>query len=106
MAAIEKKGKDKKKLAIPRKLKFETYKHCLEAIRLENKIKYPEKNKVDVDTAKSQQRFKSRKHNAFAEKVNKIALSANDNKRTQLIQYRHMHMKMQYTKKKKLNIPI
>ena len=30
---------------------------------------------------KSQQRFKSEKHNVFTEKVSKIALSANDDER-------------------------
>ena len=31
----------------------------------------------------SQQRFRSEKHNVFTEEVNKIALNANDYKRTQ-----------------------
>ena len=34
---------------------------------------------------KSQQRFKSGKYNLFTEEINKIALSANDNKRIQSI---------------------
>ena len=34
---------------------------------------------------KTQQRFKSEKYNAFAEEINKIALSSNDNKRMQSI---------------------
>ena len=33
--------------------------------------------------AKSQQRFKSEKHNIFTEKINKITLSANNDKRIQ-----------------------
>ena len=34
---------------------------------------------------RSQQRFKSKKHNVFTEKVNKIAMSANNAKRIQSI---------------------
>ena len=58
------------------------------------------KNKLDVDNLwknhrefiknkklilKSQQRFRTRKHNVFTEKVNKIALRASDDKRMQSI---------------------
>ena len=32
---------------------------------------------------KTQQRFKSERHNAFTEKINKIALNSNDDKRIQ-----------------------
>ena len=75
------------------KLKFEDYKHCLEATHLENKINNLQKNKLNVDSyrenhkefiknsrliVKSQQRFRSKKHNVFIEEVNKIALSANN----------------------------
>ena len=35
---------------------------------------------------KSQQRFNTKKYNVFTEKVNKFALSGNDEKRTQLIE--------------------
>ena len=60
-----------------------------------------EKYKVNVDSIhgnkkeltknnrlilKSQQRFRSEKHNAFTEEVNKIALSANSDKRLQSIE--------------------
>ena len=42
---------------------------------------------------KSQQRFKSGKYNLFTEEINKIALSANDDKRIQSIDSgKHMHM--------------
>ena len=34
---------------------------------------------------KIQQRFKSERHNAFIEEINKIALSSNDDKRMQSI---------------------
>ena len=41
--------------------------------------------KNDKLKLKTQQRFRSEKHNVFTEDVNKIALSSNDYKRTQLI---------------------
>ena len=48
----DKKAKDTKKCVIKRKLKFENYKNCLEATQLDNKIKYLEKNKIDIDSLK------------------------------------------------------
>ena len=64
-------------------------------------IKHPlEMNKIDVKslkkdykefirinrwTWKSQQRFKSARHNVFTEEINKVALTSNDDKRMQLI---------------------
>ena len=45
-----KKAKEIKKYAIKRKLKFENYKHCLEATQLQNKINHLEKNEIDVDS--------------------------------------------------------
>ena len=81
------------------KLKFENYKQ-LEATQLENKLKHLEKYKIDIDSLqkdhkefmknnklilKTQQRFKSEEHNAFAEEINKIVLSSNDDKRMQSI---------------------
>ena len=38
------------KIVIKQKLKFEDYKHCLEATQLENKINQLEKIKVDVNS--------------------------------------------------------
>ena len=35
--------------AIKRKLNFEEFKNCLEAIHHENKINYLEKNKINID---------------------------------------------------------
>ena len=82
------------------KLKFENYKNCLEAIQLDNKIKYLEKNQLDINSLnknhktfirknksilKTQQRFKSERHNFFTEEINEIALSSNENKRMQSI---------------------
>ena len=68
--------------------------------QLENKIIYLEKNNVKVDSVKeslkgfikndklilkSQKRFRSEEHNVFTEEVNKIALSANEDKRIKSI---------------------
>ena len=63
-----KKTKGTKKCVIKRRLKFSDYKDCL----LNNEI-----------ILKSQQRFKSERHNIYTEEVNKIALSSNDDKRLQ-----------------------
>ena len=96
----DKKAKGTKKCVIKRKLKFENYKICLEATQLENKINHPEKNKTSIDSLKrihkkiiknsksilkTQQSFKSERHNVFAEEINKIALSSTDDKRMQSI---------------------
>ena len=83
-----------------RKLKHEEYKHCLEATQSENKIKQLEKKKIDVDNLrenlkefikkhnklifKPQKRVRSKKHNVFTEEAHNTALSANDDKITQL----------------------
>ena len=60
-----------------------------------NKVRYVEKNKIDTDSIKEnqkefikknksilkiQKRFKSERHNVFTEKINKISLSSNDDK--------------------------
>ena len=45
-----KKAKGTKKFIMKRKLKFENYKNCLEAIQLENKTNYLEKNKINIDS--------------------------------------------------------
>ena len=76
---------------IRRKLKFEDYENWLAATQIENTINQQEKNKPNVNSLgihknnrlilKSQQRFKSKKHNVFTEAVNKIALSANNDKK-------------------------
>ena len=47
-----KKAKGTKKCVIKRKLKFETYKIRLETTQLDNKIKYLEKNKINIDILK------------------------------------------------------
>ena len=52
----DKKAKSTKKCVIKRKLKFEDYKNCLEAAQIENKINNLEKNKIDVDSLKEDQK--------------------------------------------------
>ena len=64
----DKKAKGTKKCVIKRRLKFNGYKDCL----LNNKI-----------VLKSQQRFKSERHDVYTEEINKIALSSDDDKRLQ-----------------------
>ena len=63
-----KKAKGTKKCVMKRMLKFNDSKDCL----VNNGI-----------ILKSQQRFKSERHNVYTENVNKIALSSNDDKRLQ-----------------------
>ena len=69
MIAKLKISKGAKKCVIKRELMFENYADCL----LNNKI-----------MLKSQQRFKSNNHKIYTEKINKIALSSNDDKRLQM----------------------
>ena len=90
-----KKEKGTKKRVIKRKLKFQDYKNCLRAAKIENKINYLEKEKFNLDNLKegqrefvknklilkTQQGFKSERHNVFTEEINKISLSSNDDKR-------------------------
>ena len=66
----DKKAKGTKKSFIKPRLKFNDYKNCL----LNNKI-----------VLKSQQRFKSERHDVYTEEINKIALSSNDDKRLQTL---------------------
>ena len=65
---IVKNIKRQKKCVIKRRLKFNDYKYCL----LNNEI-----------ILKSQQRFKSERHDVYTEEGNKVALSRNDDKRVQ-----------------------
>ena len=48
----DKKAKGTKMCVIKRKLKFENYKNSLEAAQLDNKIKYLEKNKININSLK------------------------------------------------------
>ena len=63
-----KKSKGTNKFVIKRELIFKNYTDCL---------------RNDKITLKSQQRFKSDHHDVYTEKVYKIALSSNDDKRLQ-----------------------
>ena len=62
----DKKAKGTKKCVIKRMIKFNDYKNCL----LKDEV-----------LLKSQQRFISKKHDAYTENINKITLSNNDDKR-------------------------
>ena len=62
----DKKAKGTKKCVIKRMIKFDDYKRCL----LNGEV-----------ILKSQQRFRSKGHDVYAENINKIALSSNDDKR-------------------------
>ena len=62
----DKKAKETKKPVIKRMIKFDDYKNCL----FNGEV-----------VLKSQQRFKSKRHDVYTENVNKIALSSNDDKR-------------------------
>ena len=77
-------------------LDFKIIKNCLEATQIENKINHLEKNKIQADCLKehqkefvknnnlilkTQQRFKSERHNVFTEEIDKIDLSSNDDKK-------------------------
>ena len=68
MIKKSKKAKGTKKCIIKRRLMFENYKDSLFN---------------DKTILRSQLRFKSDLHNVYTEKVNKIALSSNDNKKLQ-----------------------
>ena len=69
-------------------------KNCLEATQLENKINHLEKNKISTNSIKKIKKnswktinyykeYKDKKHNAFTEELNKIALSSNADTRMQ-----------------------
>ena len=49
----DKRAKDTKKVCQKRKLKFESYKNCLDENQFENKINYLEKNKFNIDGLKN-----------------------------------------------------
>ena len=71
--------------------------NCLEATQLENKVNHLERNKIDVCRIKKDstefikdnklilKTQESERHNVFTEKINKIALSSNDDKKIQSV---------------------
>ena len=105
-ASEDKKAKGIKKRVL-KKIKLENLKNCLEATQLDNKMNYLHKNKINVNSIKkyhrefiktinslkTQQRFKSERHNAFTEEIIKIALRSNNDKRIKSIDSKgQMHM--------------
>ena len=52
MTVVRIKKQKTQKCVKKRKFKFENYKNCLEATKLENKTKYLEKNKINIDSLK------------------------------------------------------
>ena len=52
----DKKARGTKKFVIKGKLKFQDYKNCLEEAQSENKINHLEKNKIDLDSLKEDQK--------------------------------------------------
>ena len=74
----DKKAKDTKKYVIKRKFKFENYKICLEATQFENETNHLEKTQIIIvsikykSILKTQQIFRSERHNFFTQEINKI----------------------------------
>ena len=80
----DKKTKGTKECVIKRRLEFNDYKDCL----LNNEI-----------ILKSQQRFKSERHDVHTEEINKIALSSNDDKDCKhMIELHHILMEQALVK--------
>ena len=90
------KTKGTKKIVIKRNRRFEDYKNCSDAAQTENKVNHLEKNKIDVDgfkkdqkdfmkntklILKTKQKSKSEIHSVFTEKIKNITLSSNDDRR-------------------------
>ena len=78
----DKEAKGTKKCVTKRKLEFQDCRNCLEAAEIKNKLNHLEKSKIDVDSLeedqkelikniklilKTQQTFRSEKHNVFTE---------------------------------------
>ena len=95
-----KKQKVQKTVSQEENLHFKIINTQLEAAQIENKIKHLEKNEIVLNSSKEdkkefvknnklilkiQEKLRSETHNVFTEEIKKIALSSNDDKRTQLI---------------------
>ena len=95
-----KKAKGTKNCVQEENLHFKIINTQLEAAQIENKIKHLEKNEIVLNSSKEdkkefvknnklilkiQEKLRSETHNVFTEEIKKIALSSNDDKRTQLI---------------------
>ena len=90
---FDKKTKGTRKSVIKPEIRFQDYKNCLEANRLENEMNFSEKNNIDLDKLEmnhieilkdailiviSQQHFKSEAHNVFSQEVHKTELNSNN----------------------------
>ena len=90
------KTKGTKKIVIKRNRRFEDYKNCSDAAQTENKVNHLEKNKIDLDgfkedqkdfmkntklILKTKQKSESEIHSVFTEKIKNITLSSNDDRR-------------------------
>ena len=95
-----KKQKVQKTVSQEEKLHFKIINTQLEAAQIENKINHLEKNEIVLNSSKEdkkefvknnklilkiQEKFRSETHNVFIEEIKKIALSSNDDKKSQLI---------------------
>ena len=95
-----KKQKAQKTVSQEENLHFKIINTQLQAAQIENKINHLEKNEIVLNSSKedkkefvknnklilkTQEKFRSETHNVFTEETKKIALSSNDDKRTQLI---------------------
>ena len=95
-----KKQKAQKTVSQEENLHFKIINTQLQAAQIENKINHLEKNEIVLNSSKEdkkkfvknnklilkiQEKLRSETHNVFTEEIKKIALSSNDDKRTQLI---------------------
>ena len=90
----DKNAKWTKECVIKGKIKFRGYMKCLNASQIKNIVNYLQNKQIDADSlkeiikfkkviSKTQQKFKSERHNIFTEEIIKIALSSSDDKRMQ-----------------------